>query len=87
MKKQVSVLMIACQISFGVFSTGAFASSATAPTAEEVMIANIMAMQGAHVAGDAAATTINSIVSQYDAAAPTDGREQRLQDALVGSSQ
>jgi hypothetical protein len=83
MKKQVSVLMIACQISMGILSTGAFASSTTAPTAEEVMIANIMAMQGVHVAGDAAASTINGIVTQYDAAAPADGREQRLQDALV----
>ena len=86
MKKQISVLMIACQISMGLFSTGAYAGSpeaSPAPTAEDVMLANLMAMQGTHVTGDAAVTTINNIVTQYDATAPRDGREQRLQDALV----
>ena len=82
MKKQISTLLIASQISAGLFSTGAFAAP-TVASPEMTALEKLFALQGENLSTQQRNGQATAILAQYAATVPADGAEQRLQSALV----
>lgn len=83
MNKAMSILLIASQFTL---SSMAFASGPTATTSmspEMTLLEGVFAMQGQNLAGPEKSNQISKLLNSYTASAPADGRQDRMQQALV----
>jgi hypothetical protein len=83
MKKYIARLLIVSQLALAVPAPQSFAASPSEFTPESTMLANVMALQGSGASDQINGAEMIDIVTQYMNTSKDDGREQRLQDALV----
>jgi len=79
-KSTMSLVLVASQ--FGL-SAATWGAPSDAPTPETILLQNAMAIQGSALSSDVMQSQLKDVIADYASTAPTDGRSERLQSALV----
>jgi hypothetical protein len=80
LKSTVSLVLMTSQLGL---SATAFGAPSNSPSPEAVLLENAIVIRGSGLSSDAVQSQINAAVASYADNSPTDGRSERLQQALV----